>query len=49
MNTNKKTKNIKLNKAIDHMKFTNSFDALKATENKVNANKNNKNKSNSLF
>lgn len=38
MNRNKKTKNIKVNKEIEHMEFTNSFDTLKAKDNKKNTN-----------
>jgi hypothetical protein len=49
MNANKKTKNIKVNKAIDNMEFTNSFDVLKASENKSDNNTTNKKKNNGLF
>jgi hypothetical protein len=49
MNTNKKTKNIKVNKAIDNMEFTNSFDALKAAENKVSSKTDEKKNTNNLY
>lgn len=49
MNTNKKTKNVKPNKAIDHMEFTNSFNALKAAENRLDKTDDDKKKSKDLF
>ena len=44
MNENKRTKNVKQNKAIDNMGNTNSFDAINGKTNKINLNSNEKNK-----
>ncbi|MEQ8155161.1 MAG: hypothetical protein ABRQ25_09810 [Clostridiaceae bacterium] len=46
MNRNKKTKNVKVNEAIDYMGFTNSIDNLSAGENKTDINNNNLKKTN---
>lgn len=36
MNRNKKTKNVKMNKNIEYIELTNSFDTTKAIDNKDN-------------
>ncbi len=38
MNRNKKTENVKVNKEIKNMQFTNSFHNNKATDNREDAN-----------
>jgi hypothetical protein len=48
MNRNKKTKNVKVNKEIENMEFTNSFDTLKAKDNNENVT-NSKKKENDSF
>lgn len=40
MNRNKRNKNVKVNKAIENMEFTNSIDNLKAADNKNFSNEN---------
>lgn len=44
MNENKRTKNVKQNKAIDNMGNSTSIDAIKGKTNKVNLNNNETNK-----
>ena len=41
MNRNKKTKNVKVNEAINHMGFTNNVDILSKEDNKANQNSSN--------
>lgn len=39
MNTNKKTKNVKMNKSIEYLESNNSFDTPKTNENINNTNR----------
>lgn len=49
MNRNKKTKNVKYNKALENMDSTNDLDILKPMENKGNTSTTNKKKDSNLF
>jgi hypothetical protein len=49
MNRNKKTKNLKQNKALENMDSTNNFDVLKPLEHKETTNTNSKKNESNLF